>query len=63
MTKITASNPRPLLVSTTSTMQVAGDIISPDHEPWDSELGIAYRGKNGPVYYTGNGIETNDDTK
>jgi len=41
-----------------------GDIISPAFdEPWDSELGIAYHGKDGPVYYTGNGIETTDDLK
>jgi hypothetical protein len=45
-------------------MIILGDIVSPDPEPWDSELGIAYRGENGePVYYTGNGIETTDDLK
>jgi hypothetical protein len=46
------------------TMKVVGDLVSPDPEPWDSDLGIAYRGENGtPVYYTGNGVETEDDFK
>ena len=42
-----------------------GDIVSPvwGDEPWDAELGIAYHGKNGPVYYTGNGCETTDDLR
>jgi hypothetical protein len=42
-----------------------GDIVSPawDDGPWDCELGIAYHGENGPVYYTGNGIETTDDLR
>ena len=44
------------------TVKIIGDIISPVwDEPWDAELGIAYRGENGPVYYTGNGIETTND--
>jgi len=40
-----------------------GDIVSPtwDGCPLDAELGIAYHGENGPVYYTGNGTETTDD--
>ena len=42
-----------------------GDIVGPvwDGGPWDAELGIAYNGENGPVYYTGNGCETTDDLK
>lgn len=45
------------------TCKILGDIESPTWDgPWDSELGIAYRGENGvPFYYTGNGIETTDD--
>ena len=41
----------------------SGDIVSPtwDGGPVDAELGIAYHGENGPVYYTGNGTETTDD--
>jgi hypothetical protein len=41
-----------------------GDIVGPvwDGEPWDAELGIAYRGDNRvPVFYTGTGTETTDD--
>ena len=42
-----------------------GDIVGPvwGDEPWDCELGIAYHGENGPVYYTGSGIETTDDIR
>ena len=42
-----------------------GDIVGPvwDGGPWDAELGIAYHGENGPVYYTGDGCETTDDLK
>jgi len=42
-----------------------GDIVGPagDGGRWDAELGIAYHGENGPIYYTGNGIETTDDIK
>ncbi len=44
------------------TVKIIGDIMSPAWaEPWDAELGIAYRGENGPIFYTGNGIETTDD--
>jgi hypothetical protein len=45
--------------------RILGDIVSPawDGGPWDAELGIAYHGESGPVYYTGNGIETTDDLK
>jgi len=45
------------------TVKIIGDIEAPAWGgPWDAELGIAYRGENGkPVYYTGNGIETEDD--
>lgn len=43
---------------------IVGDIISPDPEPWDSELGIAYRGEDAkPIYYTGRGLETEDEDK
>jgi hypothetical protein len=47
------------------TLKIMGDIKAPAWDgPWDSELGIAYRGENGvPVYYTGNGIETTDDLR
>ena len=39
-----------------------GDIVGPmEYEPSYAELGIAYIGKNGPVYYTGKGTETTDD--
>ena len=45
-------------------INILGDIVSPAFdESWDSELGIAYHGKNGPVYYTGNGFGTTDDLK
>jgi hypothetical protein len=39
-----------------------GDIISPawDGSPMNAELGIAYFGQDGPVYYTGKGSETTD---
>jgi hypothetical protein len=45
------------------TVKILGDIESPAwDEPWDAELGIAYRGENGVlVYYVGNGIQTTDD--
>jgi hypothetical protein len=45
------------------TGKIIGDIESPAwDQPWDAELGIAYRGENGvPVYYTENGIQTTDD--
>ena len=51
------------LASMHGTAKIRGDIVSPvwDGGPWDAELGIAYHGENGPVYYTGNGIETTDD--
>jgi hypothetical protein len=44
------------------TAKELGDIISPawDGSPFDAELGIAYHGEDGPVYYTGNGTETTD---
>jgi hypothetical protein len=43
-------------------VKIIGDIMSPTwEEPWDAQLGIAYRGENGPVYYTRNGIETTED--
>jgi hypothetical protein len=44
------------------TAKELGDIISPawDGSRVDAELGIAYHGENGPVYYTGNGTETTD---
>lgn len=52
----------PLFGYLRGTMQIVGDIVSPDPEPWDSELGIAYRGEGGkPVYYTGNGTEIEND--
>ena len=45
------------------TAKELGDIVSPswDGGPLGAELGIAYHGENGPVYYTGNGTETTDD--
>ena len=45
------------------TISELGDILGPlPDQPWDSELGIAYRGEKGEaVYYTGSGIETTDD--
>ena len=44
------------------TVTELGDIITPiEHAPSHAELGIAYIGENGPVYYTGNGTETTDD--
>jgi hypothetical protein len=47
------------------TVKEFGDIVGPvwDGGPWDAELGIAYHGENGPVYYTGKGTETTDDLK
>jgi hypothetical protein len=34
------------------TVKILGDIESPAwNEPWDAELGIAYHGENGPVYW------------
>jgi hypothetical protein len=51
--------------SMAGTVKELGDIVGPvwDGGPWDAELGIAYHGENGPVYYTGNGCETTDDLK
>jgi hypothetical protein len=45
------------------TAKVVGDIVGPvwTNGSWDAELGIAYQGENGPVYYIGKGIETTDD--
>ena len=44
------------------TIKFIGDIESPTWDkPWDAELGVAYHSENGPVYYTGNGIETTND--
>lgn len=46
------------------TMEIPGDIVSPDPEPWNSDLGIAYRDENGmPVYEVGDEIETEDEFK
>ncbi len=37
---------------------VLGDIVhAQPHKPWDAELDIVFHGENGPVLYTGNGIE------
>jgi len=35
------------------TAKELGDIVGPvwDGSPWDAELGIAYHGDNGPVYW------------
>jgi hypothetical protein len=56
---------RSRLGSMAGTGKELGDIVGPvwDGGPWDAELGIAYHGDNGPVYYTGNGCETTDDPK
>lgn len=53
----------PALDSLRGTVIELGDIVGPvwGNEPWDAELGIAYHGESGPVYYTGNGTETTDD--
>ena len=46
------------------TVTVLGDIVNAmPHKPWDAELGIAYHGENGPIYYTGNGIETDESSE
>jgi hypothetical protein len=46
------------------TMRIDGDIVSPDPEAWDSDLGIAYRAeRRKPVYCTGTGTEVEDDRK
>jgi hypothetical protein len=43
---------------TRGAMKITGDIVSPDPELWDCELGIAYRDENGVAFgYDGNEID------
>jgi len=40
------------------TMKITGDIVSPDPQNWDCELGIAYRDENGIAFdYNGNEVD------
>jgi hypothetical protein len=40
------------------TFKITGDIVSPDPELWDCELGIAYRDENGTAFdYSGKEID------
>lgn len=44
------------------TIEIVGDVLSPDPESWNSDLGIECRDENGrPVYSTGKEIEREDD--
>jgi len=45
-------------------MKITGDIVSPDPELWDCELGIAYREENGDAFgYDGNIIDLTEARK
>ncbi len=44
------------------TGKIIGDVISPEwDEPCDAELGIAYHGENGPVYWIDNELKETDE--
>lgn len=44
------------------TVSILGDIVSPVYtDPWDAELGIAYHGENGPVYWFDSKLSSTDD--
>ena len=44
------------------TVKILGDIAGPTWtEPWDAELGIAYHGDNGPVYWVRGELSEMDD--
>jgi len=43
---------------TSGKLNIIGDMVSPDPELWDCELGIAYRDGNGiPFDYSGNEVD------
>ena len=45
------------------TAKVLGDIVGPVWKdgPWDAELGIAYHGESGPVYWVRGELSEIDD--
>jgi hypothetical protein len=45
-----------------STVTILSDIEGPtSDEPWDAELGIAFHGENGPVYWVNNELKESNE--